>query len=258
VTILTRTQAPESIHEATAMGVFELLIPRGEVVSSHIHAQHELCWARIGTYRMEVLRRVWHLSPASALWVPAGVPHSFVADDELVLLDTKYAASMCPIRWDQPRLLRMTGLMASLLEHLADPTLAPGDRVHAEVVLYDVLLRTESPTQPLAVPRDPRAKVVADALLAEPGDDRSLEDWADLASSSARTLGRLFREEVSLSFSGWRHQVRMNAAVAFLDAGEAVKVVSRRVGYRDTGSFISAFERSFGFTPGCWSNRDVG
>lgn len=107
-------------------------------------------------------------------------------------------------------------------------------------------------TRPLSVPasRDPRLQRVTAALLADPADPRSLEEHADAAGASARTLARLFRRETGMSFQEWRRQLRLTEAMAQLSQGVAPARAAAAVGYVSGPAFGAAFRAAFGTTPG--------
>jgi AraC-like DNA-binding protein len=52
-----------------------------------------------------------------------------------------------------------------------------------------------------------------------------------------------------LSFSAWRQQVRLMAALPRLARGEPVTAVALDLGYEAPGSFTEVFRRWFGTTP---------
>jgi AraC-like DNA-binding protein len=104
----------------------------------------------------------------------------------------------------------------------------------------------------VTLPADPRIRVIAERLVADPADPRELTAWADYTHTGLRTLSRLFRNETGLSFARWRTQVRVRAAIPMLAAGATVDSVARHVGYRKTSAFIAAFRRVTGQTPGTY------
>lgn len=55
--------------------------------------------------------------------------------------------------------------------------------------------------------------------------------------------------ETGLSFTDWRTQIRLIAALPLLADGVAVATVARQVGYANPSAFIAAFRRVFGVTP---------
>ncbi|WP_431922413.1 helix-turn-helix domain-containing protein [Nonomuraea jabiensis] len=71
-----------------------------------------------------------------------------------------------------------------------------------------------------------RVCAVADALLADPADPRSLEAHARGEGVSRRTLTRLFAHDTGMSFDRRRTQVRLRAALTLLADGQPVSRVA--------------------------------
>jgi AraC-like DNA-binding protein len=95
----------------------------------------------------------------------------------------------------------------------------------------------------IPIPRDPRARVVAEAIIAAPADARDLADWARQAHTCKRTLRRLFADETSMAFTQWRLHVRMRAVMQLLADGIGIGATARKAGYGTTTSFVTAFGR---------------
>lgn len=87
---------------------------------------------------------------------------------------------------------------------------------------------------------------MGEALLENPADERSLEDWAPQVGASARTLARLFVSETGLTFAEWRRQVRLLEAIDRLGKGQAVTRVALDLGYESPSAFIAMFRRTLG------------
>ncbi|MFD2353380.1 helix-turn-helix domain-containing protein [Nonomuraea ferruginea] len=125
-----------------------------------------------------------------------------------------------------------------------------GERGRLLAVLLDRLRR--SPEQPLHLPtpRDPRLAAVCAALHADPADPRTLARHAADAGTSDRTLARLCRAELGMTFPQWRTQLRLHHALLLLAEGGAVTQVAHRCGWSSASAFIDAFRRALGYTPG--------
>jgi AraC-like DNA-binding protein len=101
----------------------------------------------------------------------------------------------------------------------------------------------------LPMPRDTRARKVADLLRANPAEPASLACIAKQVGASPRTLERLFRSEANMAFGKWRQRLRLLHALRLLAAGEPVTAVALEAGYDSTSAFISMFKRELGTTP---------
>ncbi|WP_020670727.1 AraC family transcriptional regulator [Amycolatopsis nigrescens] len=225
-------------------------LPAGAWFGWHRHDAHQLAWAVRGVVAVNVGDAHWVLPPTMALWLPAGVEHRTGATSRALLRGVYADPGRCPVDWPEPRLVRVTSLLRELLEHLARADLADPPRLRAESVVFDLLEPVEVMPISLPMPVDPRARFVANALLADPADQRGLAEFGRAARAGERTLARLFLAETKLTFGRWRTQARLRAALPLLAAGLPLTAVSRRAGYSSPSAFIAAFRRAVGIPPG--------
>jgi AraC-like DNA-binding protein len=87
------------------------------------------------------------------------------------------------------------------------------------------------------------------ALQANPGDRRSLAEWARTMETTERTLSRRCQEKLGISFNEWRQRMKLVAALALLDAGEPVQQIALKLGYANASAFIAMFHRLTGTSP---------
>jgi AraC-like DNA-binding protein len=225
-------------------------MPVGTRFDWHEHCDHQLAWAPEGVLVVRTAGGSYVLPPARALWIPAGTRHETHASGAAVLRSAYVRPTRCPIAWDRPTPIAVSPLLGALIPHLEGDELADEDRARAEAVLFDLLVPLALATIDVRLPTDDRARAVADALLADPGDGRTLHAWGHDVGASSRTLARVFRAETGLSFGRWRTFARLQAALLQLAEGLPVAVVAARVGYRTPSAFVAAFRAHTGTTPG--------
>ncbi|WP_129656899.1 helix-turn-helix domain-containing protein [Rothia halotolerans] len=217
----------------------------------HAHPMHELVWVRNGTLTARVGGRVFTVSQGSGLWLPAGELHAGRLTAKVELYDAFFAPEHTPAGFARPMAIAMHPVLESLLIHLGRRDLDAGARARAEAVVLDVM--EPSPQQLfLPLPGDPRIDAIAEALLADPADRRSLEEWARDRGSSVRTIARAFRTSTGLSFTQWRQSLRIHHALTLLAEGREVRETSDLLGYAQPSTFIDAFRRVMGATPGAY------
>lgn len=221
----------------------------------HRHPAHELVWVRRGTMTARISDRVFTITEGFGLWIPAGVSHSGRLTAGVGLYDAFFSAENTPAMFESATAIAMTPILQSLLVHLARSDLGSDERMRAEAVVFDVL---EPADEQLAVRVSEHRHVgtITSTLIDDPGDERSVEDWAQELGVSVRTIARSFREATGLSFLQWRQLVRIHRALELLGDGVPVHEISARLGYSRTGSFIDAFKRVMGSTPGAFSAAD--
>lgn len=240
--------SPDGHDPGLVLGDLEL--PAGTWFPWHAHGHHQLAWAPRGTVVVRVGSRHWVLPPARALWLPAGVRHRTGASADAVLRGIYAHPDHCPISWPEPSLVQVGPLLAALLDHLTTAGLPGAPRRRAEAVVFDLLEPADVAPIAVPLPADPRARRVAQALLADPADPRDLSAYGRMTGASARTLARLWTAETRMTFAQWRTQARLRAAIPLLAAGLPLASVADRVGYSSPSAFAAAFRRTVGIPPG--------
>ncbi|MEV0698818.1 helix-turn-helix transcriptional regulator [Saccharopolyspora sp. NPDC050389] len=240
---------------AIVVGNFPL--SSGQWFAAHSHPQHQLAWTRRGVLGVAVGDVHWVLPPTLALWLPGGVVHRTGATRDAVLSSLYFEPDRCGLDWAEPTPVAVDGLLAQLIAYLGRDDLADDARLRGEAVVLDLL--RPLPTTPIDVPHpvDERVRAVADALLADPADQRSLEAHARAVGVSRRTLTRLFVHDTGMSFDRWRTHARLRAALTLLAEGQPVSRVAHAVGYATPSAFLAAFKRTVGTSPRRYLNGDA-
>lgn len=225
----------------------------------HSHPRAQLVYAAEGVVTVTAQEGTWVAPPQRAVWIPAGLTHSTGMNGPVhfrtLFIDPAVSPglpSACTVVTVSP-LLRELILRAVALPTLYDQA-GPEGRLMA-VILDEI---RALPVTPLYLPaaRDPRLRRVTEALLAEPGDRRTIGAWAELAGASGRTLNRLFVKDTGMNFRDWRQQLRLLRAVTWLAEKRPVTTVALDLGYESPSAFIATFKRILGTTPAHYFRED--
>ncbi|MEM9034690.1 MAG: helix-turn-helix domain-containing protein [Actinomycetota bacterium] len=111
--------------------------------------------------------------------------------------------------------------------------------------LHDAFLAHQVP---VLLPKDARARAVAERLLDDPSIDWDLPRWGREVGASERTLRRLFHSGTGQTFVQWRTRVRVHAALDLLEAGRPIADVVARSGYLSTDALARAVKSEVGLT----------
>jgi AraC-like DNA-binding protein len=79
---------------------------------------------------------------------------------------------------------------------------------------------------------------------------KSLQQWSAELGASSKTIARRFESKLGLSFSGWREQLKLHKAIAWLSDQRSVTDIALSLGYESLPAFIQMFKRHTGTTPG--------
>ncbi|MCX4658607.1 helix-turn-helix domain-containing protein [Streptomyces uncialis] len=232
-----------------AVQSYDEVVAHDTTWGEHSHPFHELLWNGRGASTAVVGARVWTITPALGLWMPAGTLHSGSAVAGTWFRASFFGFHTTPSISPAPVAVEITPLLRLLLERLGAPGLSAASRATTEAMVLDVL--EPSPRELLVqAPASALLRPIAAALRADPGDRRTLADWATELGVSGRTISRAFNAETGTSFARWIASVRAQHAVALLSRGWDVEAVAEEVGYRSASAFGAAFRRTTGLTPG--------
>ena len=237
---------------------------RGTHLGLHVHAEAQLLFASRGVMQVTTPKGRWLVPPRRAVWVPPRLEHGVEMLTDLEMRSVYISPIWLASHPEQPRLDRtFVVVVGTLLRELILAMFAGGvdprrTDLLARLALFE-LAEAEDPATFMPMPSDPRARRVAEMVLAEPAGVRELDDLARAAGASQRTITRLFPLETDLTFKEWRQRARILASVEMLDGGRAsITSVSARLGFASVASFGHAFRQVLGIAPGEFVSRGAG
>lgn len=243
------------VYEAGAIDVPFVIAGMDELVSRdtrfepHSHPTHELLWNERGASSVTVGARTWTVTPTIGLWIPAGLLHSGITPAGTWYRTAHFGIGATPALSERPVSVEMTPLLRLLLDRLTHESLESESRALTEKMVIDVLAPSDQELL-VQMPTSPLLRPIVEAVDADPGDPRTLADWATALEVSARTITRVFRSETGMSFGRWTAAVRAQRAAILLGTGLELGEVAQIMGYRSVSAFGAAFRRIMGTTPG--------
>lgn len=234
---------------------------QGHVVAPQQHPRGQLLYAVEGLMRVQTEGGLWIIPPRRALWIPTGVVHQVTMLTRVSMRTLYISAEKSSAFGESCRLIEISGLLRELILALLEEPLEYLDRGRGGQLAKLILLEiAQAPNVPIEIPwpRDRRLKTVCEAIVADPRAQRSLDDWADIAGASTRTLIRLFPKETGLHFRHWVQQVHLAEALCHLTRGESVGEIAHRLGYASPSAFTSMFRRLLGTSPSQYLKERAG
>lgn len=227
--------------------------PEGWHIPRHRHRRAQLVHAASGVMRITTPDGSWVTPPQRAVWVPAGMEHEIRMAGAVAMRSLYVAPEAAHGLPGRCAVVEVTPLLRELvLAAVAAAGEGMGatarSRLLSALILEELRSLAVVPLR-IPLPRDPRLARLCRALLSDPGSDRTLEQWGEEAGATGRTLARLFRRELGMSFAAWRRQVRLAEALTRMAAGAPVAQVATDLGYDSPSAFTAMFRRALGTSP---------
>jgi AraC-like DNA-binding protein/mannose-6-phosphate isomerase-like protein (cupin superfamily) len=241
-------------------------------IQPHQHAWAQVAIAVSGAARITAEHATYLVPAWRAIWIPPGIEHA-VTVVEAAELRTLYihqsegeAGPDVPApehyAWCHCRVLEVSPLLRELVLQMglhADGPPAEADALARERRLGELALdelRRAAPVRlGITLPRDKRLRALCEAVIADPTRHGTLDGWAAEAGASARTVARLFREELDTSFGPWRQQVLLGRALTLAAQGRPMGLIAQELGYASASAFTAMVRRSVGLPPGRFFGR---
>ncbi|MFE3740214.1 AraC family transcriptional regulator [Streptomyces sp. NPDC059134] len=236
-------------HQPVAPTRTQWLAP-GAAIDAHRHDDHQIVYAGRGVLAVTTSTGSWVAPGTRAIWVPAGTVHAHQAHGELELRLVGLPDEN-PLGLEEPTVLAVAPLLRELiLAYTHTPYDDTPERRRLRAVLLDQL--RASPQQPLHLPTPtaPVLRALCAILRADPADNRTLAVLGREVGASERTLSRLFKADLGMTFPQWRTHLRLYHAQVLLADNTPVTTVAHRCGWASASAFIDVFRRTFGHTPG--------
>ncbi|WP_321860785.1 helix-turn-helix transcriptional regulator [Burkholderia cenocepacia] len=221
-------------------------------VDWHSHLRGQVFCVESGFAHVRTPHGSWLLPPHRAGWIPPGEQHKVSISGALSGWSVVIAPAASRRMPGQPCVIAISELMRALVRRAvswADQDRLDLEQARMSVVLLDEMRRAPHEPLHLPMPHDRRLLRIANAILGQPHDSRTLDAWAEWAGLSARTLSRLFVAETGTSFAQWRQQARLTHALERLANGDSVANIADALGYATPSNFIAMFRRAFGDSP---------
>jgi len=229
----------------------------GARIDRHRHDEHQLVYVSTGVLAVTTSAGRWVASAERAVWLPAGTWHEHRFYGASAFHAVGFELANAPLADTEPTVIAVGPLLRELLVACTDETLPAPEVRRIRLVLRDQLRR--SLREPIMLPAavDPRLVAACDRVAADLGVVRPLRTLAADVGAGERTLSRLFREELGMTYPQWRTRVRVFEAMILLAAGTSVTETAHRCGWATTSAFIDTFQRMMGRTPGAYRATDT-
>ncbi|MEA1674729.1 helix-turn-helix transcriptional regulator [Nitrospirillum sp. BR 11163] len=242
---------PETLPRAVA-GFGGTMVTAGLEMPLHVHRKAQLVLTLRGIVRCEAEQSVWIVPPRCAVWIPGEVPHSVTVAGNVEVYCLFVEPDAAPGLPGRCCALSVSPLLERLILHASQmPALYDTDGPDGRIatVLLDQLSLAPIEKLHFPMPADAKLRKIAAALMTDPSDRATIEDWGRRMAAAPRTLTRILKRETGMSFGRWRQQLHILIALQRLDQGVSVQNVALDLGYEGASAFVTMFRKALGKPP---------
>jgi AraC-like DNA-binding protein len=249
---MTRATPPRLDDPDRALHTLRREYPRGTLIEPHAHAWAQVLYAIEGVMWVEVGNEALVVPPQRAVWLPHGLPHSIRMMSAVRMRNLYLQPQAVTLLNPRGEVFEVSPMLRQLIITMTEE----GDRHNDEyrdaayrLIVLELLTARRS-TLHIALPdgADRRLETVCRAVIDNPSQDISLEQLAQSAGASVRTVSRLFTQQLGMGFAEWRRQVQLAIATSRLAEGHPIGAIARSLGYQPS-SFSDMFRRQLGLSP---------
>lgn len=227
-------------------------VPASATYPVHRHPWGEFVYSFSGVIEVKMADNHFIAPPQYGIWLPPDIEHIGLNRQQACHASLYISRELCADFPAQACALTLTPLIRAVLDELcAAPPHLPQSEEDARLlqVLVDRLRRTPREGTYLPGSNDPLLAPILEALEKNPGDDRSLGEWAKHVNATERTLLRRCQRDLGMSLVQWKQRLKVVASLEKLREGMAVEHIALDLGYSSSSAFISMFRKLTGESP---------
>lgn len=227
-------------------------VQRGGGLPPHHHERAQLLTIVAGSIAVTTQEGTFVVPAERALWIPARTIHETRHLSSTRVHTLYIAPDAAPALPERTTVLQVNPLLRAIVDSLmSKPRDSQGEESTSRLVgvLLDQITSSRILPLHLPMPRDNALRRIAECIVEQPTDARTIEAWSALVNISVRTLERRFKSETGLSLRSYRRQAKLFKALELLSTGISVSEISDQLGFEEPSPFIAMFKAAFGVSP---------
>ncbi len=229
----------------------------GDTSTWHKHEVIQLLYAASGVMRVLTAKGQWIVPPSRGIWIPQGVSHEVHMIGAVEMRTVYIQPDAIPGLPAECCVLTITPLMRELILAVmaVDGGFVEDSRAgRIARLILDEIATLQALPMVLPMPQNHPLEAMCAALLNQPDDISTSEQWAAKLGVDVRTMQRRFLKATGMTFGEWRRQARLANALERLASGARIIDVALESGYASPSAFTAMFKRQFGVAPNAFFN----
>lgn len=236
--------------ENMASSIFAIA-SHSNISSSHSHKVGQLSVPQNGTMYLIVDDELYIISPGRAIFIPKNTKHQVYKISKRTMIENIYFTDQYTKGLPNTvAMIHLSELAKVLIARLCQLPNSMQSLQQPQQMLNLLLseLNEESGqnSYTVKIPHNNELRRVFDFLVNSIDTLPSLDTCAKIINISSRTLQRMVKKELNISFILWRQQILFVKALELLDCEHRTSQIAYRLGYNSESAFISMFKKISG------------
>lgn len=231
----------------------------------HRHSWSQLAYCSAGVLQITAQHSddgdevTYIVPPSRAVWIAPGARHSVHVLEDARFRTLYIDESATPPGWSGCRVIDVSPLLRELVSALDHHPLSREREERLTQLVLDEIARADLHALGVPMPNaqngDKRLRALCEAVLRAPAERATLAEWSAEFGASERTMARLFRDELGITYQQWRQQAILAHALPLLARGTPVSHVAAASGYASDSAFTAMFKAAMGQPPSQFLGR---
>jgi len=205
----------------------------------HSHRRGQLLYGTTGYMTALTEEGAFMLPSGYAVLLRPDLPHAVETFGETEMYSVYLEENTLRGSWEETRVLKVSALLdASIQALVKEPLLydESGRGWHLSALILDEIGNARKQPLTVPLPTEKQLRKLCRSLLANPGLDLTIDDWAEEVGMSRRTMTRKFRQQTGMSFIEWRQRLRASHVMRRQAEGAPLAVASVEAGYHSVST----------------------
>ncbi len=242
-------------------GAYFFHLATGEIdTKKHRHNKCQFAYAEGGYLYIEIGAKVWFLPARHYMWIPSGIEHRIWSHSTTVKMFTIYfdAREGEPDFYERTGIYFVNDLLREMILFTSDWEGFIGKEFYnrytfamaIKAILPDINTGHSVLPFNMPLPKDKRLVEVDCYLRSHLDEPLSIEALANKFGMAGRTLSRLFRQDIGMSYVQFLKNIRMIRAFELLVENKtSIREIAFQLGYSSVPTFSNIFYQSTGIRP---------
>lgn len=226
-------------------------------IPPHSHRKAQFLYVQGGVIHVQTCKQTYFLPARHFMWIPAGVEHSIHTNSEKAIMRNLYfpVAPFKQLGELSEGIYPATDLVLELLLFTDrwQGNISPTDSHYSVIEALRYIVAEISPkslSHSVPIPTDERLVKIIDYMQNNLSENLQYQDICSRYGYTERSLHRLFKKDLGMSFMQYFTLRRMLKAVEFLIENKLnIKEIAQLVGYSSIPTFSNTFYKVMGQRP---------